>query len=92
MVTGVAGSGKSSLVNGVFAKEYPEAITIDQSAVAGNIRSNPATYSGIMNDIRKLFSQENKVSAGLFPTIPKAPVKRVRATDHQDGAVLYGFR
>ena len=66
VVTGVAGSGKSSLVNGVFAKEYPEAITIDQSAVAGNIRSNPATYSGIMNDIRKLFSQENKVSAGLF--------------------------
>ena len=66
VVTGVAGSGKSSLVNGVFAKEYPEAITIDQSAVAGNMRSNPATYSGIMNDIRKLFSQENKVSAGLF--------------------------
>lgn len=66
VVTGVAGSGKSSLVNGVFAKDYPEAITIDQSAVAGNIRSNPATYSGIMNDIRKLFSQENKVSAGLF--------------------------
>ena len=66
VVTGVAGSGKSSLVNGVFAKEYPEAITIDQSAVAGNIRSNPATYSGIMNDIRKLFSQENQVSAGLF--------------------------
>jgi excinuclease UvrABC ATPase subunit len=66
VVTGVAGSGKSSLVNGVFAKEYPEAITIDQSAVAGNIRSNPATYSGIMNDIRKAFSQENNVSAGLF--------------------------
>lgn len=66
VVTGVAGSGKSSLVNGVFAKEYPEAITIDQSAVAGNIRSNPATYSGIMNDIRKVFSAENNVSAGLF--------------------------
>lgn len=66
VVTGVAGSGKSSLVNGVFAKEYPEAINIDQSAVAGNIRSNPATYSGIMNDIRKVFSLENNVSAGLF--------------------------
>lgn len=66
VVTGVAGSGKSSLVNGVFAKEYPEAINIDQSAVAGNIRSNPATYSGIMNDIRKAFSLENNVSAGLF--------------------------
>lgn len=66
VVTGVAGSGKSSLVNSVFAKEYPEAINIDQSAVAGNIRSNPATYSGIMNDIRKVFSLENNVSAGLF--------------------------
>ncbi|OTP06709.1 excinuclease ABC subunit A [Enterococcus sp. 10A9_DIV0425] len=66
VVTGVAGSGKSSLVNGVFAKEYSEAINIDQSAVAGNIRSNPATYSGIMNDIRKAFSLENNVSAGLF--------------------------
>lgn len=66
VVTGVAGSGKSTLVNGVFAKEYPDAIVIDQSAVAGNIRSNPATYTGIMDLIRKLFADANKVSAGLF--------------------------
>ena len=66
VVTGVAGSGKSTLVNGVFAKEYPEAIIIDQSAVGANIRSNPATYTGIMDSIRKLFADENKVSAGLF--------------------------
>ncbi|MDR2833053.1 MAG: excinuclease ABC subunit UvrA [Streptococcaceae bacterium] len=66
VVTGVAGSGKSTLVNGVFAKEYPDSIVIDQSAVAGNIRSNPATYTGIMNDIRKLFATVNNVSAGLF--------------------------
>lgn len=66
VVTGVAGSGKSTLVNGVFAKEYPEAIIIDQSAVGANIRSNPATYTGIMDQIRKLFADANQVSAGLF--------------------------
>ncbi len=66
VVTGVAGSGKSTLVNGVFSKEYPEAILVDQSAVSGNLRSNPATYTGVMDSIRKLFATENNVSAGLF--------------------------
>ena len=66
VVTGVAGSGKSTLVNGVFAKEYKDAILIDQSAVATNVRSNTATYTGIMDEIRKLFATENNVSAGLF--------------------------
>jgi len=66
VVTGVAGSGKSSLVNGVFAKEYSEAVIIDQSAVSANLRSNPATFTGIMDQIRKLFADENQVSAGLF--------------------------
>lgn len=66
VVTGVAGSGKSTLVNGVFVKEHPEAILIDQSAVNANIRSNPATYTGIMDEIRRLFANANGVSAGLF--------------------------
>jgi excinuclease UvrABC ATPase subunit len=66
VVTGVAGSGKSTLVNGVFAKEFKDAIIIDQSAVSANLRSNPATFTGIMDEIRKLFAEENKVSAGLF--------------------------
>lgn len=66
VITGVAGSGKSSLVNGVFSKEFPDAILIDQSSVAANVRSNPATYTGIMDEIRKLFAAENNVSAGLF--------------------------
>jgi excinuclease UvrABC ATPase subunit len=65
VVIGVAGSGKSTLVNGVFAKEYKDAIIIDQSAVSANLRSNPATFTGIMDEIRKLFADENKVSAGL---------------------------
>jgi excinuclease UvrABC ATPase subunit len=66
VITGVAGSGKSTLVNGVFVKEYPDAVLIDQSAVSANSRSNPATYTGIMDEIRKLFADANNVSAGLF--------------------------
>lgn len=65
-VTGVAGSGKSSLINQVFLEQRPEAIVIDQSAVGVNIRSNPATYTGIMDDVRKAFATANKVSASLF--------------------------
>ncbi|MCL4258497.1 MAG: ATP-binding cassette domain-containing protein, partial [Anaerolineales bacterium] len=66
VVTGVAGSGKSSLINQAFVEAYPEAIVIDQSAVGANSRSNPATYTGIMDDIRKAFATANKVNAGLF--------------------------
>jgi excinuclease UvrABC ATPase subunit len=66
VVTGVAGSGKSSLIDGVFLPEHPEAIVIDQSAVGASSRSNPATYTGVMDDIRKAFAAANKVDAGLF--------------------------
>lgn len=66
VVTGVAGSGKSSLINGVFLSQHPDAVVIDQSAVGASIRSNPATYTGIMDDIRKLFGKTNKVSPSLF--------------------------
>ncbi|NSL86052.1 excinuclease ABC subunit UvrA [Chitinophaga sp. Mgbs1] len=66
VITGVAGSGKSSLINGELLSRCPGAISIDQSAVSTNIRSNPATYTGIMDDIRRLFAKENKVSASLF--------------------------
>jgi excinuclease UvrABC ATPase subunit len=66
VVTGVAGSGKSSLINEVFLRQYPEAVVIDQSAVGVSTRSNPATYTGIMDDVRKAFAAANKVSASLF--------------------------
>ncbi len=65
-ITGVAGSGKSSLIHQVFLKQHPHAITIDQSAVGANSRSNPATYTGIMDDVRKAFAAANKVQPGLF--------------------------
>ncbi|MFN8425975.1 MAG: excinuclease ABC subunit UvrA [Anaerolineales bacterium] len=66
VVTGVAGSGKSSLINEVFLAQHPDAIVIDQSAVGVNSRSNPATYTGIMDDVRKAFASANKVNAALF--------------------------
>jgi excinuclease UvrABC ATPase subunit len=66
VVTGVAGSGKSSLINHVFLRQHPEAIVVDQSPVGVSSRSNPATYTGIMDVIRKAFATANKVDAGLF--------------------------
>ena len=65
-VTGVAGSGKSSLINEVFLVQHPGATVIDQSAVGTSTRSNPATYTGVMDDLRKAFASANKVDAGLF--------------------------
>ena len=66
LVTGVAGSGKSSLINEAFVSKFPDAIVIDQSAVGVSSRSNPATYTGIMDDVRKAFAKANNVDAGLF--------------------------
>ncbi|MDQ3703037.1 MAG: excinuclease ABC subunit UvrA [Chloroflexota bacterium] len=65
-ITGVAGSGKSSLINEVFLRLHPEAIVIDQSAVGTSTRSNPATYTGVMDEVRKAFAAANEVDAGLF--------------------------
>ncbi|MFD1472093.1 ATP-binding cassette domain-containing protein [Companilactobacillus mishanensis] len=66
VITGVAGSGKSTLVEQVFSKEYPDAVIIDQSPLHATSRSNSATYTGIMAEIRKLFAKANDVSDGLF--------------------------
>jgi excinuclease UvrABC ATPase subunit len=66
LVTGVAGSGKSSLVNEAFLRQHPDAVVIDQSAVGTSTRSNPATYTGVMDDVRKAFAAANKVDAALF--------------------------
>ena len=66
VVTGVAGSGKSSLIHQSFLPAYPDAVVIDQSAVGANSRSTPATYTGLMDDLRKAFAKANQVDAGLF--------------------------
>ena len=65
-VTGVAGSGKSSLACCAFPDRYPEAILISQAPVGTTSRSTPATYTGAMDEIRKVFARENGVSAQWF--------------------------
>jgi excinuclease UvrABC ATPase subunit len=65
VVTGVAGSGKSSLIHGsVPASE--DVVSIDQTAIRGSRRSNPATYTGLLDPIRKAFAKANGVKPGLF--------------------------
>jgi excinuclease UvrABC ATPase subunit len=66
VVTGVAGSGKSTLINEVFLSQHPDAIVINQARIAANSRSTPATYTGIMDEIRHAFAKANKVSPSLF--------------------------
>ena len=65
-ITGVAGSGKSSLAVHELPRRYPDAIVIDQRPIGTSIRSTPATYTGVMDDIRRLFTEENGVDAGWF--------------------------
>lgn len=67
VVTGVAGSGKSSLISHVFADQYKEeTVIIDQSPVTASNRSTPATFLGMFDDIRKLFSEKSGADSGLF--------------------------
>ncbi|EDY45030.1 nogalamycin resistance protein SnorO [Streptomyces sp. SPB074] len=65
VVTGVAGSGKSSLVHDSLPPDA-EAVTVDQSPVKGSRRSNPATYTGLLDPVRKAFAKANGVSPALF--------------------------
>ncbi|MFI7743555.1 ATP-binding cassette domain-containing protein [Kocuria rhizosphaericola] len=65
VVTGVAGSGKSSLISGsVVGRE--DVVSIDQGAIRGSRRSNPATYTGLLDPIRKAFAKANGVKPALF--------------------------
>ncbi|HEY5560379.1 MAG TPA: ATP-binding cassette domain-containing protein [Clostridiaceae bacterium] len=66
VITGVAGSGKSTLMKQEFLKQNNDVILIDQSAVSTNSRSSLATYGGIMDNIRKVFGKSNNVDASLF--------------------------
>lgn len=66
VITGVAGSGKSSLIHQTFLRQHSDCIVIDQSPVGISSRSNPGTYTGIMDEVRKAFAAANKVSPSLF--------------------------
>ncbi len=65
VVTGVAGSGKSSLIHGSVAGR-DGVVSVDQSEIHGSRRSNPATYTGLLDPIRKAFAKANGVKPGLF--------------------------
>ncbi|MFE9641378.1 ATP-binding cassette domain-containing protein [Nocardiopsis alba] len=65
VVTGVAGSGKSSLVHGSLPGREG-VVVVDQSAIRGSRRSNPATYTGLLDPIRTAFARANKVKPSLF--------------------------
>jgi excinuclease UvrABC ATPase subunit len=65
VVTGVAGSGKSSLVHGSI-HENEGVVSIDQAAIRGSRRSNPATYTGLLDPIRTAFAKANGVKPALF--------------------------
>ncbi|MEJ3658363.1 excinuclease ABC subunit UvrA [Actinomycetes bacterium KLBMP 9759] len=65
VITGVAGSGKSSLIHGSVAGREG-VVAIDQGAIRGSRRSNPATYTGLLEPIRKAFAKANGVKPALF--------------------------
>jgi len=94
VVTGVAGSGKSSLIHHAFIKAYPQAVVIDQSAVGTSTRSNPATYTGTMDLLRKAFAAANKVDASLFSFNSKGACENCQGTGviYTDLAFLEGVK
>ncbi len=65
VITGVAGSGKSSLVHGSIPASA-DVISVDQGSIKGSRRSNPATYTGLLDPIRKAFAKANGVKPALF--------------------------
>ncbi|MGO1316745.1 MAG: ATP-binding cassette domain-containing protein [Cellulomonadaceae bacterium] len=65
VVTGVAGSGKSSLIEGSLARRE-DVVRVDQAPVRGSRRSNPATYTGVLEPVRKAFAKANGVKPALF--------------------------
>ena len=65
VVTGVAGSGKSSLIHGSLPA-FDDVVVVDQTAIKGSRRSSPATYTGVLDAIRTAFAKANGVKPGLF--------------------------
>jgi excinuclease UvrABC ATPase subunit len=66
VVSGVAGSGKSSLIQGCLPEAYPDTVIIDQNLARGSRRSNTATYTGILDAVRKSFAKATGEDAALF--------------------------
>ena len=84
-ITGVAGSGKSSLINDVFLEENKEAVIIDQSPIGRSPRSNPATYIGVFGLIRKEFANATNSNPSLFSFNSKGACPKCKGL----GAISY---
>lgn len=83
VVTGVAGSGKSSLIRDVFAKQYEEQVVlIDQSAITATGRSTVCTFLGFFDEIRKVFASENNVDKSLFTFNGKGACPHCKGRGH----------
>ncbi len=92
VITGVAGSGKSSLIQGsVVGREG--VVSIDQGAIKGSRRSNPATYSGLLEPIRKAFAKANGVKPALFSANSEGacPVCKGAGVIYTDLAMMAGI-
>lgn len=66
VVTGVAGSGKSTLIRKLFARKYPQAIVFDQSPIRGSNRSNLLTYLGVFDKVRQIYAKSSHKDVSLF--------------------------
>ncbi|MHC5268878.1 ATP-binding cassette domain-containing protein [Enterococcus sp. LJL98] len=66
VISGVAGSGKSSLIFTEFLNKYPEVVLVDQKALHATRRSNMLTYTGVFDRVRMIFAKENQVEKSLF--------------------------
>lgn len=83
VVTGVAGSGKSSLIYHSFLKEHPQAVVIDQAGTHTSSRSTPITYMGILDEVRKQFGKANQVSPSLFSFNSKGACEECKGLGYQ---------
>ncbi|WP_235610100.1 ATP-binding cassette domain-containing protein [Campylobacter sputorum] len=92
-VTGVAGSGKSTLIREVFVNSYPKSTILDQSMPQASSRSNIATYLKIYDEIKKVFSKENHVDISLFSMMGKGacPLCKGKGVAKLDLAYLGDF-
>lgn len=87
VITGVAGSGRSSLVYGSLSSTSPSAaggagvVSIDQAAINGSRRSNPVTYTAMLEPIRKAFAKVHGVKPALFSANSEVGVRRATAPE-----------
>lgn len=103
VITGVAGSGKSTLISRVFAAQYEkQVIIVNQEPITAMSRSTPATFLGFFDSIRKLFAEANGVDEGMFSFNSKGAcpccqgkgviVTELALCDEAGGIILYDHR